>query len=115
MSTCQNLEGLGGYSHWNPSHPDSPNRLDPKKLLGVPRLLPSRRKASRCISLWNSMPNAKETFGRGEYGDLEPDYIGIKEDGRSKDDLEIVEVEIIDIKERDKMIDKYDNDIEHLN
>lgn len=86
------LRRTRGYSHWNPSKPDSPNSLDPEKILGVPRLLPSRRKAQRCIDQWNSIPNGKQGWTYdGEMVDVD-----IKPDGRKKEDLEIIEVNLIE-------------------
>ncbi|MGH9977567.1 MAG: hypothetical protein ACRD8Z_17290 [Nitrososphaeraceae archaeon] len=82
-----------GYSWWNPSN----NKLDPKKIIGVPRLLKSRKQANQVINQWNAMPCAEYrgyTTYSGEY-----DYdIQINSDGRKKDDLEVVEVIISEVK-----------------
>lgn len=81
-----------GYSHWNPSNGELP-----KKITGCPRLLPSRKSASRVIIQWNSMPNARYSSYQSHGGDW--DYgIDIKNDGRKKEDLEIVEVNIEEVK-----------------
>jgi hypothetical protein len=77
-----------GYSHWNPSTGSYPTYA-----LGTPRLLDTRRKAAGCINQWACNPNARASYKQGYFG--EEDYeIDIKPDGRSKDDLEIVEVEL---------------------
>jgi hypothetical protein len=76
-----------GYSHWNPSN----QTYEFKKALDVPRLLSTRRQAARCIAMWAANPNARMSFSRSYYG--EEDYsIDSKPDGRSKDDLEVVEI-----------------------
>lgn len=77
-----------GYTHWNPST----NKV-PDTALGTPRLLDTRRRAAKCIAQWNAMPNAKMGYTVSYSG--EEDYdINIKPDGRTKDDLEVVEVEL---------------------
>ncbi len=83
-----------GYTHWNPSTKSMPQMA---KLIGVPRLLPSRRTAQRVIVQWAAMPNARYS-GYTSY-DGEDDYdISIKDDGRKKEDLEVVEVSIEEVK-----------------
>lgn len=85
------LEHNRGYSWWNPNNPRDP-RLE-KKILGVPRILKSLRQAKQVISRWNAMPNASykgyiNSRGEDDYGvDIEPD-------GRKKEDLEVVEIEL---------------------
>lgn len=81
-----------GYSHWNPS---KDNTLDVfvRSLVGVPRLLASRRQALKCISQWNAMPNSKQYYSIS-YEGVEDYSVDIKSDGRSKDDLEVIEVNI---------------------
>ncbi len=91
------LKKTRGYSHWNPAKVDTIETFG-KNLLGVPRLFSSRGKAHRSIVQWNAIPNGKQSYGSGEYGDLEPDDIKITPDGRSKDNLEIVEVSIKETK-----------------
>jgi hypothetical protein len=78
-----------GYSHWNPSKVQG-SFLDGAKLVGVPRLLPSKRVAQRCIDQWNAIPNGR--MGFDHEGEVELD---IKSDGRKKEDLEIIEVELV--------------------
>lgn len=86
------LKRTRGYTHWNPSTSGSP---DNKKLTGCPRLFPSFKKARRCIAMWNSMPNAKMSYSRSYDG--EEDYsIDFKSDGRKKEDLEVVIVDIVE-------------------
>jgi hypothetical protein len=89
------LKRTRGYSHWNPSKVDTVEHLG-KKILGVPRLFPSRRKAHFSIVQWNACPNS---YARGKQswdGDYDED-ININPDGRTKDDLEIVEVNIEEV------------------
>lgn len=82
-----------GYSYWNPSKEDTLNVFTHRKLTGTPRLLPSRRTAHRAIVQWNAMPNARLMVNHSFFGE-EDEKIDIKPDGRSKEDLEIVEVNI---------------------
>ena len=73
-----------GYSHWNPKTGKLPDTI-----IGTPRLLASRGSAVRCITQWAYMPNARNTYDHdGEA------CIDIKEDGRTKDDLEVVEINL---------------------
>lgn len=87
------LRRTRGYSHWNPAKFDTTEHIDKKKLLGVPRLFHSRKRAINCIAQWNSMPNSK-AYGHQRYDGEWDDGIDCKPDGRSKDDLEVVEVSI---------------------
>ena len=77
-----------GYSHWNPTT----GKL-PVLAIGVPRLISSRRQASRIISQWNSMPNT--AYYPRQEGEYDLDF---KADGRKKEDLEVVEVNIEEVK-----------------
>ena len=79
-----------GYSHWNPS------QLEHKfeAALGVPRLIDTRRKAARCIVMWVANPNGKITGHQTYSGEWDND-IDFKDDGRTSDDLEVVEVDVI--------------------
>lgn len=83
-----------GYSHWNPNKIPTELQFGKKKLLGVPRLFPHRQKAHRAIVQWNALPNARIEYGRSDWDGEEEVGIKCKPDGRSKDDLEIVEVNI---------------------
>ena len=77
-----------GYSHWNPSHPEH-------KFLaatGVPRLIDTRRRAARCISMWAANPNGKRWNRQNQWTGEYEDDIDFKPDDRKKDDLEVVEV-----------------------
>lgn len=85
-----------GYTFWNPSKVDTREILG-HKLLGVPRLFPSRRSAHCTIVQWNSMPNARWHSSTSYYGEQDDD-VDTKPDDRSKNDLEIVEVNIEEIK-----------------
>lgn len=82
-----------GYSYWNPSVEDTLNVFTHRKLTGTPRLLPSRGVAHRVIVQWNAMPNAKRSVNMSFFGE-DNERIDTKPDGRSKEDLEIVEVRI---------------------
>lgn len=73
-----------GYTYWNPS-----KNLIPVTALGTPRLLDTRRRAAKCIIQWAVMPNAKM-----RYDDNGGEYLDITLDGRKKEDLEVVEVEL---------------------
>jgi hypothetical protein len=80
-----------GYSHWNPNHPEH----EFKQRLGVPRLIDTRRKAVRCIQMWAANPNGRRTGYRSHNGEWD-DLVDFKEDGRTSDDLEVVEVDLIE-------------------
>jgi hypothetical protein len=77
-----------GYSHWNPT-----TRNYPDNMTGSPRLLISRRKAERCIIQWAYNPNARQRFTTNYYGEDDIEF-EIKPDGRTKTDLEVVEVSL---------------------
>ena len=77
-----------GYSHWNPTTGKFPDTMLP-----TPRLIDTRRKAARCIQQWINNPNASYGYRQG-YDGREDYQINIKPDGRSIDDLEIVEIEL---------------------
>lgn len=79
----------GGYSHWNPNNPNMP-----KIFWGVPRLLDTRRRAAKCIIQWFVNQNGRRHFAQS-YGGEYDEIIDFKPDGRKKDDLEIIEVDII--------------------
>lgn len=80
-----------GYSHWNPSNV---NGHGMQQALPIPRLIDTRRKAAKCIKEWVCNPNAKHTF-TVSYEGHEDDSLDIKPDGRTKNDLEVVEVELV--------------------
>jgi len=80
-----------GYSHWNPSH------LEHKFLssLGVPRLIDTRRKATACIVQWAANPNVERYFiNDWETGHSEEAGLRDKDDGRTKDDLEVLKINL---------------------
>lgn len=79
-----------GYTHWNPSNQTNPFTA----ALPFPRLLASKKMAIRCIAQWVSMPNAKHSFSTSSEGH-EDDSLDTKDDGRTKEDLEIVEVQLV--------------------
>lgn len=76
-----------GYSHWNPDHPKEINRL------GVPRLIDTRRRATKCIIQWCANPNGRRSVSTSYYGEVD-DIVDIKPDGRKREDLEVVEVKL---------------------
>lgn len=86
-----------GYTHWNPGKVDTATHLGRRKLLGVPRLFPSRGSAYRAIVQWNALPNAYNGFRTTYFGEEDFDT-NITDDGRKKDDLEVVEVDITEVK-----------------
>lgn len=90
------LERGRGYSHWNPAAVRTVDVFRPRKLIGVPRLLPSRRTAAHCIANWNAYPNSYTRSNRGDGWNDDPELAVGKDDGRKKEDLEIVEVAIVD-------------------
>lgn len=79
----------GGYSHWNPDNPNMPHNI----FDGTPRLHMTRRKAKRCIVQWFVCQNGRRGWYQSYEGDVF-DEIKVKEDGRKKEDLEVVEVEL---------------------
>ena len=82
-----------GYSFWNPGKTSTTEVFQKHKITGSPRLFASRRIAHRVIVPWNALPNSRMAYSVSYEG--EEDYsIDIRQDGRSKDDLEIVEVDI---------------------
>lgn len=86
------LKRTRGYSFWNPAKVDIVNVLG-KKVLGVPRLFSSRRGAHYSIVQWNACPNGRMKGSQNYYGEWD-EFMDIKPDGRSKDDLEIIKVEL---------------------
>lgn len=81
----------GGYSHWNPDNPDMPLKI----FTGCPRLFLSRRKAVKCIIQWFVNQNGRRSFMQHSYTGEYDDITEFKPDGRKKEDLEVVEVEVI--------------------
>lgn len=80
-----------GYSHWNPGMVNTLQHLN-IKLLGVPRLFSTRRRAEYCITRWIELPNAFHKNYETSLGLSE--VVETREDNRTKEDLEIVEVEL---------------------
>jgi hypothetical protein len=80
----------GGYTHWNPGAKVTDSTYFK---LGVPRLFTARNKATQSIVQWFAKPNYALRYISDEpWADRELD---IEEDGRKKEDLEIVEVKFI--------------------
>lgn len=91
-----------GYSHWNPG------REVQRKLIGrtdIPRILHSEKQAKQVIVMWKALPNGRMTFMQNTHGEYEDD-IDFKDDGRRKDDLEIVPMELVEA-EKYKMLISY--------
>jgi hypothetical protein len=80
-----------GYSHWNPSHPEHEFR----QKLGVPRLIDTRRRAARCITMWVANPNGKRSGSQNNYTGEYDDIVDFKDDGRTSDDLEVIEINLL--------------------
>ena len=80
-----------GYSHWNPSNKENPSYKIYSELK-VPRILESLQSAKKVINGWKDYPNGKNSpmYDR-ESGYTEFD-LHFKDDGRNKEDLEIVKV-----------------------
>lgn len=87
------LERGRGYSHWNPARHKTEEHFGRRKLLGVPRLFATRGSAHRSIVQWNAVPNSYHGYRSGPFN-VDELEIKIEDDGRSKDDLEIVEVDL---------------------
>lgn len=78
-----------GYSHWNPAAVGKVFDV----ALDVPRLLRTRNSAARCIAQWAACPNGRHTSYQTYSGEYD-DAVDFKDDGRKKDDLEVVEVSV---------------------
>ncbi len=78
-----------GYTHWNPSNPE--HKFE--SATGVPRLIDTRRKAARCVAMWGANPNSKRISYQTNYGEWDDD-VDTKLDGRKKEDLEVIEVNL---------------------
>lgn len=89
-----------GYSHWNPAvHIDSFDKCGMLSALSVPRLIDTRGRAARCIHAWANNPNGRRSLSSPSYYTGEQDdIVDIKPDGRKANDLEVVEVDIIEVK-----------------
>ena len=72
-----------GYTHWNP-----PNGVM-NEALDSPRLFSTLRKAKKVISIWASLPCAREDY----YGETRSG-IRVALDGRKKEDLEVVQIHL---------------------
>lgn len=82
-------KGRKGYSHWNPSNPESKFEY----ASNTPRIFSTRRNADGSRKAWAANPNAEYRGYTNYHG--EDDYNVIsKPDGRTKEDLEVVEVMI---------------------
>lgn len=79
-----------GYTHWNPGK--SKEKLSGE--LPVPRLFVNLKSANAAVTQWIALPNAEY---RGYVTHLgEDDYdISTKDDGRKKEDLEIIPARLV--------------------
>lgn len=80
-----------GYSHWNPAIVGQVFDL----ALDVPRLLHTRNSAVQCIAQWAACPNGRHTSYQ-TYDGYDDDGVDCKDDGRKKEDLEIIEVVLVE-------------------
>jgi hypothetical protein len=80
----------GGYSHWNPDNPDMPIKI----FKGVPRLFESSKRAKKCIVEWFACQNGRRSGYQTSSGEWD-DIVDTKEDGRKKEDLEVVEIQLV--------------------
>ena len=81
-----------GYSHWNPDRPE----VKVNQVTKVIRLVESEAHAKNIIKAWFCMPNAHQTYIQSYDGDYFDD-MEFKEDGRQKEDLEIVAFKLVEI------------------
>ena len=77
-----------GYSHWNPSQ--EKEQINETK---IPRFLISEKQARQVIDWWAHLPNARLSYHQSYNGD-DNEFLDFKDDGRKKEDLEIIEVKI---------------------
>lgn len=78
-----------GYTNWNPNTNDPP-----RQALGVPRLFNKLRSANTSARLWVSAPNAYNGYYTSSYVEDIDDII-TREDGRKKDDIEVIKVDLV--------------------
>ena len=83
-----------GYTHWNPVS----NIGIQKVALNVPRLFESGTKAYAAIIQWAATPNLVIRYNE----ELCDTYRNTTPDGRKRDDLEVIEVELVWSKKFDK-------------
>lgn len=82
-----------GYSHWNPGIEG--NIVDAAE--DIPRIFPTKIRAKRAITAWVVFANSSYKGYTNHLG--EDDYdIQSKDDGRKKEDLEVVMVEMNEVK-----------------
>lgn len=79
-----------GYSHWNPSRATTLKKAE----TGIPRFLSSATQARQCIAQWNANPNGIYK-GYTSFAGEDDYFTDTTDDGRTKDDLEVVMVEVI--------------------
>jgi hypothetical protein len=80
----------GGYSHWNPDNSTIPEEI----FLDVPRLFRFSKKAKKCIIQWFACQNGRRSFGQNSYTGEYDDFINFEKDGRKKEDLEVIKIEL---------------------
>lgn len=79
-----------GYSHWNPATEVGRN---PYFALPYPRLLKDRKTAQACIIQWAANPNCVPHIDFSYYG-KESLRLDTTPDGRKREDLEVVKLEL---------------------
>lgn len=77
-----------GYSYWNPN-----TDTEPDTSLGVPRLVKSKTIAKFIVGQWSQGIHKRTIIRYGEYGENE--IVDVFPDGRKKEDLEIVQVQLL--------------------
>lgn len=81
-----------GYSHWNPAL--TGNIVD--AAMNMPRMFPTRNNAQKAITAWACMPNSEYRGYTNHYEESDYDICS-KDDGRKKEDLEVVMVEMTEV------------------
>ena len=86
-----------GYSWWNPNRKDDKESRPKVLFLEIPRLLKSEKQAKKVIAMWRAFPNGKHSFYQSSYDGEYNDSIDFKDDGRKKEDLEVIKVRMVKI------------------
>ena len=82
-----------GYTHWNPGVPTL-HYQQVFAAMDIPRFFSNEKTAKACVVQWAYLPNARMKFGMS-YQSEENVYLDTRQDGRTKDDLEVVLVEVV--------------------
>lgn len=81
-----------GYSHWNPDKNPTPTAALP-----IIRFFVSEKAAKLAARSWFNFPNARISGHQTHSGDWDED-LSWKDDGRSLDDLEVVQLQITEVR-----------------